>query len=162
MKKRFVIVLVLILTSIYSVRSHAQTSDSVLREKVIILPGFRKNIIPYIDFKNSSSVREKMHIESHVLSSDMTIEDMIVSFGVRAMEVRNMLPLLTNALISGELKGIKLIQRNLFVVYINHGSYDTEYIINLFWSPSHNSWALDAHPAGDVYAKKGMQVFNSY
>ncbi|HUC88971.1 MAG TPA: hypothetical protein VMR49_02985 [Candidatus Paceibacterota bacterium] len=158
-----IVVLMFVLISFYGFRSFAQTSDlaTALRSKVIILPGFRENILPYINLKTSN--KEKMHIESHILSSDMTIEDMIVSFGVRALDANDMVSLLTNALVSGDLKGIRLIKKgNLFFVLINHGDYDTGYFVDLFWSPSHNCWALNAHSMDKVYAKKGVQVFNSY
>jgi len=162
-KFKLFMVLVFILTSFHSVRSFAQTSDlaTVLgSSKVVKFSGFKENILPYINFESTS--KEKMHVESHVLSSDMTIQDLILTFGIRALDASDMVPMLTNALVNGNLKGIRLLNQNLFVVLINQGDYGVGYFVTLFWLPSNNCWALDAHQMGSARAKKGAQIFNSY
>ena len=157
--------ILIIVVAFITLSVNAQTSvdlATILKSKVYILTGFKENVLPYINLNENS--KEEVHPKSHILQRDMNIEDIIETYGARAFDTKDMASLLTNALVSGNLNGVKLIKNsaNIFFVLINKGNYAEGYFVNLFWNSTYNAWMLNAHEIHKTIAKSGAQVFTSY
>lgn len=159
-------IIFLTLLCAYALTSNAQTNlASVISSgKIVMLPGFAKYILPKLnnDVAAARGVDNViMHPKSFTLPEEMSAEDMIVAFPVRSIEIKDRESLMQN-LTNGNFKNVSLKKgtANLFFVSYNHGSYAEGYVINVFFSPAKNSWAVQAHEVHDgARWKAGAQLF---